>query len=143
MHSAPEPKSAPEKAASSFPKERRVVVRLRPPSLIYIILEAGNGGIALNLSDSGMAIQAVAPIIEDFLPHLRFQLPTSRDWIETAGRVIWTNETKKLVGIRFEEIPESSRQLIRKWAQSQGTAPDVAAPKPLATDSRSVAAPFP
>ncbi len=90
-------------------------MRHQPRSLVYVQLDEGNGGIALNLGEDGLAVQAVAGLMDDSLPRVRFQLSDSKEWIETAALVVWANETRKLLGLRFVELPEQSRRLIREW----------------------------
>jgi hypothetical protein len=95
--------------------ERRSRLRHQPRSLVYVQLDEGNGGIALNLGEDGLAVQAVMGLMDDSLPRVRFQLSDSKEWIETGALVVWANETRKLLGLRFVELPEHSRQLIREW----------------------------
>jgi Gram-negative bacterial TonB protein C-terminal/PilZ domain len=95
--------------------ERRARIRHQPQSLVYVELDEGNGGIALNIGEDGMAVQAVMGLTDDFLGRVRFRLPESKEWIQTSAQVVWANETRKLLGLRFIDMPESSRQLIREW----------------------------
>jgi TonB family protein len=108
--------------------ERRAHPRLRPPSLIYVELDEGNGGIVVNLCEDGMAVQAVMGLMDEFLSRVRFQLSDSKDWIETGAQVVWANETRKLLGLRFVELPEASRQQIRGWLEREHLADQGAEP---------------
>lgn len=117
-----------------FP-ERRARFRHQPRSLVYVELDEGNGGIALNIGEDGLAVQAVMSLMDDFLPRVRFRLPESKEWIETTARVVWANEARKLLGLRFEELSEQSRQTIREWfererSQNQDTDKDQDAEAP-------------
>ena len=67
------------------PSERRVHFRQPIRTLAYVELDEGNGGIILNVSESGLAVQAVTSLMDDHLPRMRFQLSQSPDWVETSG----------------------------------------------------------
>jgi len=95
--------------------DRRSCLRQPIPSLAYVELDEGNGGIILNLSEGGLSVQAVTSLMDDFLPGVRFQLAETGSWIEAQARVIWTGQSKKLAGLEFVELSEESRGRIRDW----------------------------
>jgi TonB family protein len=95
--------------------ERRAYVRQPIPSLAYVELDEGNGGIILNISEGGLSVQAVAGLMDDLLPGVRFQLAETDTWIEANARITWTNETRKLAGLEFVDLSEDCRGNIRKW----------------------------
>jgi len=64
----------------------------------------GNGGIALNVSEGGLAITAAGLLTSDYFPSIRFQLPKSDVWIETSGQVAWASDSKKGAGIQFVDV---------------------------------------
>jgi len=66
-----------------------------------------------------MAVQAVMGLMDDFLSRVRFQLSESKEWIEVSAQVTWSNETRKLVGLRFVDLPDQSRQQIRQWLERE------------------------
>lgn len=81
---------------NSFPaSERRLHTRQQLRSLAYVVLDEGNGGIVLNISEGGFSVQAVTSLVEDALPSVRFQLSGSREWIETGARIAWRGESKR------------------------------------------------
>jgi PilZ domain/Gram-negative bacterial TonB protein C-terminal len=100
-------------------RDRRAGARTNSPRLTYIDLGDGNGGIALNISEGGLAITAAGTLFADYFPNIRFQLPKIPGWIETSGRVVWTSESKKGAGICFEGITEVDRERIRHWISSK------------------------
>jgi PilZ domain/Gram-negative bacterial TonB protein C-terminal len=106
-------------------RDRRACPRTNSPLLSYIDLGDGNGGIALNISEGGLAITAAGTLFEDYFPNIRFQLPKITGWIETSGRVIWTSESKKGAGICFEGITEVDRQRIRHWISSKDSGGEI------------------
>jgi len=107
---------------NSFPSsERRVHTRQQPKSLAYVVLDEGNGGIVLNISEGGFSVQAVTSLVEDVLASVRFQLSESREWIETPARIAWRGESRKLVGLAFVDLPEPARGQIREWISRDAT----------------------
>ncbi len=119
MKRSPQDSAAAEYIDAVHLPERRAHLRHQPRSIVYVELDEGNGGIALNLSEDGLAVQSVMPLMDDFLARLRFQLSESKEWIETSAQVVWTNESRKLVGLRFMGLPEVSRGLIREWLERE------------------------
>ncbi|MGB8542542.1 MAG: PilZ domain-containing protein [Candidatus Acidiferrales bacterium] len=103
-------------------RDRRGCPRIISPLLTYIDLGDGNGGIAANISEGGLAITAAGKLSADYFPSIRFQLPKISGWIETSGRVVWTTESKKGAGICFEGITEVDRERIRHWISRKDSA---------------------
>jgi TonB family protein len=95
--------------------ERRKAARVSLKSVIYVELEPGNGGLILNLSDDGLAVQAAEPIVGAAFPHLRFCLPDSTKWIEAEGKLVWEGASRKEAGIQFIRISTEARAQIRTW----------------------------
>jgi TonB family protein len=100
--------------------DRRLYSRQPVMSLAYIELGEGNGGIVLNVSEGGLAVQAVMSLLDDDLPQLRFQFSQSKNWITTGGRIAWTSESKKMAGVEFVDLPEEARNHIKEWISSAG-----------------------
>jgi hypothetical protein len=95
--------------------ERRSYPRHQVRSLAYIELDEGNGGIVLNVSESGLTVQAVMPLMDVFLPQMRVQLSQSTASIPVAGQIVWTSDSKKVAGIRFIDLPSEAATQIRDW----------------------------
>jgi hypothetical protein len=95
--------------------DRRAYGRSNSALLTYVELDDGNGGIALNVSEGGLAITAAGLLTSDYFPSIRFQLPKSDVWIETSGQVAWTSDSKKGAGIQFVDVADSDREKIREW----------------------------
>ena len=95
--------------------ERRQRVRHSPSALTYVTLGEDNGGIIANISETGMYVTAGQPLRENFFSRVSFKIPQAGGAIETQGEVVWTSESKKEAGVRFVELREESRDLIRKW----------------------------
>jgi TonB family protein len=95
--------------------DRRTHSRQPVRTLAYVELDEGNGGIVLNASEGGLSVQAVMSLMEDSLPKMRFQLSQSKEWLETGARVVWANESRKVAGLEFVDLPEETRSHIREW----------------------------
>ncbi len=107
-------------------RDRRACPRSNSPLVTYIDLGDGNGGIALNISEGGLAITSAGMLFADYFPTIRFQLPKIPGWIETSGRVVWVGDSKKAAGICFEGITEVDRERIRHWINSHAADDEIA-----------------
>lgn len=88
--------------------------RYRVPSLVYVRLDQGNGGIVRDLSDAGMAIQAVGRLHVGQSVLTRFDLMNPRARVEGAAEVVWADESGQ-AGLRFTEISDRARRGINDW----------------------------
>jgi len=108
------------KDTSSF-SDRRVYSRQPLRSLSYVELDEGNGGIVLNIGEGGLSVQAVMSLMDDSLPRMRFQLSHSKDWVEASARIAWTNDSRKVAGLQFVNLPEQARSYIREWLSREAS----------------------
>lgn len=83
-------------------------------TVAYVRIDHANGGIIRNLSDSGMAIQAVGRLHPEQVVHLRFELIRPRAKFEIVGQVIWA-DSKGQAGLRFTDIAPRTRRLLKDW----------------------------
>ena len=87
----------------------------QPARFGFIELGQHNGGIVLNISEGGLAVQAVRSIVDALLPQIRFQFSESLTWTEANVRVAWTSASRKMAGLEFLDLPDESRARIREW----------------------------
>jgi TonB family protein len=99
--------------------ERRAHARRPVRAIAYAQLDESNGGIILNISEGGFAVYAVASLMDDHLPHIRFQFPESNVWIEASGDILWRSESNRMAGIRFSGLSDDARAQIREWCNAQ------------------------
>ncbi len=104
-------------------RDRRICARQQVKSLAYLDIGADNGGIVLNISETGVAVHAVSVLPPEPLVDLRLQLPRSSKRLETKGKVAWTSGTKKEAGVEFIDLPEEVRLEIREWLASENLEP--------------------
>jgi len=121
-------------------RDRRLQTRTTPASLTYIGLGDTNGGIVLNINETGMAV-AVANhlVVGENLPRIRFQLPRSSQSIEISAQLVWLAESKKTAGIRFVNLTADARNQISNWIAPEKPASEFEQlPKPLRSDKHAL-----
>jgi TonB family protein len=102
--------------------ERRARARLYPTSPIFINLNGANGGIAINMSEDGLALSSAIIFPDGPLHNMRIQFPGSQHWIEVSGQIAWKSKSNEEAGVRFDGLTEEARQQIREWISSQASA---------------------
>ncbi len=107
--------------SEEFPRshERRRFPRVRPPSLAYVDVDSDNGGILLNLSENGVALQAVSPLVDLTRVSLRIQPPKPRMRISVSAEITWLSESKKEAGLQFFELSDDTRLEIANWISAE------------------------
>src|SRR6266852_6189718 len=101
-------------SAAIAPRQQHRHYRQKIQNLAYVNLDHANGGIIRNLSEAGIAIQAVAPLRVNQPVYLRFELLSPRLRVETAGRVAWADSTGQ-AGVEFLAVPQRSQRLLKDW----------------------------
>ena len=81
-----------------------------------------NGGILLNLSENGVALQAVSPLVGLTRVSLRIQPPKPRKRIDLSAEITWLSESKKEAGLQFFELSDDTRAEIANWISGEGGA---------------------
>ncbi|HEX6805328.1 MAG TPA: PilZ domain-containing protein [Terriglobales bacterium] len=97
---------------------RRQYPRTTLRSLAYVKIDQGNGGIVRDLTESGIAIQAVAPLRAGQEVLLRFDLLSPRVRVEAHGTVCWA-ESGGQAGVQFSGLPPRTRNALRDWMLMQ------------------------
>ena len=83
-------------------------------ALAYVRLDHANGGIIRNISQSGIAIQAVARLHAGQTVHLRFDLLRPKVRVEATGQVAWANEFGQ-AGIAFLNLAPRPERALKEW----------------------------
>jgi hypothetical protein len=83
-------------------------------SLVYVTLEHGNGGIIRNLSEDGVAIQAVAPLHSHQALRMRFDLLSPKAHVDVHAKVAWANSSGQ-AGLCFLDLNPGSRRQLNEW----------------------------
>ena len=95
--------------------ERRRNQRHRAPSIMYVQLGSGNGGIVLNLGIDGVAFHIAQRLTADKNSTLQLRLRGSGLNVDLAGDLVWLSPTQKEAGICFKDVPGSVRRDIADW----------------------------
>ena len=104
-------------------RDRRLQKRTTPGSLAFVMFGDTNGGIVLNISETGMAVAAAdLLVVGDCLPGIRIQFPSSTRSVEISGQIVWLAESKKGAGIRFVDLNAGARNQISNWIASEKAA---------------------
>jgi hypothetical protein len=101
-------------AVPSTERQSRIGYRHELRTLTYVTLDEANGGIIRNLNHEGVAVQAVAALRPQQHVRLRFELRVPRLRVEAHGQVSWASRSGQC-GIRFVNLPSSTRQQINQW----------------------------
>lgn len=94
--------------------DRRRTLRKVPEKFAFIQLERDDGGAVLNVSEGGLSFNTFAPVEQSGPIHFWFSLNLN-ERIDAWGEVTWTDETRKLGGLRFIRLPERAERQIREW----------------------------
>jgi len=95
--------------------ERRVYPRYRPSSVAYVKVGEENGGIVLNLSESGLELSVGEALGLDDTLDLSLQLAYRATPIEATGRVVWLSDSKRTAGLQFVSVKDHARRRIQDW----------------------------
>lgn len=71
----------------------------------------------LDLSEEGIALQSERRLPPQCKVYFRFSLPGHVSVVRLSGEVMWQDATGR-VGIRFADVPQTSRRVLREWLQS-------------------------
>jgi PilZ domain len=82
--------------------------------LVYVDLGSDNGGVVLNCSEGGMAIQTVAPLVQHPGHEFFMSLPDAPKPVFAIGDIVWVNELHE-VGIRFAARPGATPPHLAAW----------------------------
>src|ERR1700716_1359863 len=106
--------------AEARPHGNRAHMRRKLSPMAYVELGQENGGILLNLSEGGFAVQSALTLIAREFTELRVQVPAFHGWLTASGRIVWMSVSKKEAGIQFTELPGEARREIHKWVAAEG-----------------------
>ncbi len=116
--------------------ERRNHARTPVSPQAFVKFGENNYGFVFNISESGLvfAPTETLTLAVSAVAKMRFQLPQSKDWIETRGEIAWIADSKKEAGVRFVDLHDDTRVKIRNWisqepsraqfARQQGAVPE-------------------
>ena len=121
---------AVERAKASFRAVRALMKRERRLQLriaVQIPVECSGAGRysakTIDLSEGGMALQFSGRVAKENLLRFSLELPGTKTKLEISGEVAWEGNGSQ-AGVRFKNLTEEQRCLIRKWLNSQLPEPE-------------------
>lgn len=92
--------------------------------------------ILTDLSDGGTSIQTDNRLPSSCKVYFEFALPGQQSLVRLSGEVAWQDSSGR-TGIRFLDVPQSSRRLIQTWLQQNTSQPAAAQPPRIPTSKSS------
>ena len=106
-------------ALSFMERERRRYFRQPVKMLVKIMLgDKEIKGTSTNVSEGGMALMLHQALPKGATPRLQFTLPETNHALDVETEVAWA-DLKGHVGLRFQNVPKSSQELLEKWLNEQ------------------------
>ena len=98
-------------------------VRVQVQTLAFVELNShAEQAIILDLSEGGMAIQALAPVEASKVLQIRFDLPGTRKRLQISGEIAWADASGR-AGIRFVDVPQQCLDALKDWIFANTVAP--------------------
>ena len=112
------PFSEPPKRQANSSPERRRAPRAKPTGLTYVKFEPDNGGTLVDVCESGLRFQVVAPVEERGRIQLWFVLDAASH-IEVSGELAWIDDSRRCGGLKFTQPSKQARAQLRTWLSRQ------------------------
>ena len=100
-------------------REQRTKLRIAlhaPASIAYAGVESASATV-LDLSESGLSLQSQQRLPARCKVYFQFSLPGDRSAIRLSGDVVWQDASGR-VGIRFVDVPQTSKRSLQEWIRS-------------------------
>jgi len=114
--------------------DRRHCLRQKVNTPAFASFDGVTGGMILDLSEDGMAMQALAPLEPNSRLALQLSLGEPAAYLETTGYVAWADALGR-AGIRFSDLPDEARTRLREWLTVNASKPSRKAPRWVVRDS--------
>lgn len=114
--------------------ERRHALRQRVNTPAFASFDGVTGGMILDLSEEGMAMQAIEPLEAQAIVPLHLSLGEPAAYLETTGYVAWADALGR-AGVRFSELPDEARERLRQWLTENASTPSWRAPRWVVPES--------
>ncbi|HZC66362.1 MAG TPA: PilZ domain-containing protein, partial [Candidatus Dormibacteraeota bacterium] len=95
--------------------ERRRNPRVAPTLLTYVSFGGSNGGMVLDVSETGMALATALAMPEAQTINIAIPTNQPQQLIEVRGTTVWISDSKRRVGVRLLDPSPASRDYLRKW----------------------------
>ena len=114
--------------------ERRHSLRQKVNTPAFASFDGVTGGMILDLSEEGMAMKSLAPLVAHSILPLHLSLGEPEAYLETTGYVAWADALGR-AGVRFSDLPDKARARLREWLTNNAGAPSWKAPRWVVQDS--------
>jgi CheY-like chemotaxis protein len=98
-------------------KRGKLRVSLHAPASITYANAENVAATLLDLSEDGLAIQAERRLPPRCKVYFQFNLPGEKSSVRLSGDVVWQDSSGR-VGIRFVDVPQTSRRTMNEWIKS-------------------------
>ena len=103
--------------AMALMRRTRRPARMVVPTLAYVSLGRGqDSAIILDISEGGMAIQALQPVQANGPLRLEFDLPGVPGGMNVSAEIVWADSSGR-AGLRFVGLSEAEQQRLRDWVR--------------------------
>jgi hypothetical protein len=118
------------RTAAMVRTERRAP-RITVKGLAYVNLDRDNGGVILNISEGGLCFKSTAPVQRTEMIRFWFLYGSQRiggntgkdeahtrdatGFIETESELAWTDDARKIGGLRFTNLQAEAHKQICDW----------------------------
>jgi hypothetical protein len=100
-------------------REKRASKRVRMNNKAAIAYSSVENALAtlLDLSETGVRIQSEKAVPSSCKVYFQFSLPGQPQMVRLSGEVVWQDSVGR-VGLRFADVPQTSRKLLHEWLRS-------------------------
>jgi len=98
-------------------KRGKLRVSLHAPASITYADAENVAATLLDLSEDGLAIQSERRLPPRCKVYFQFNLPGEKSSVRLSGDVVWQDSSGR-VGIRFVDVPQTSRRTMHEWIKS-------------------------
>ena len=98
-------------------KRSKLRVSLHAPASITYANAENVAATLLDLSEDGLAIQSERRLPPRCKVYFQFNLPGEKSSVRLSGDVVWQDSSGR-VGIRFVDVPQTSRRTMNEWIKS-------------------------
>src|SRR5580692_1238828 len=123
-------------ACGLMQRERRTRPRIPLPAQTSIAY-AGKEDVPaalVDLSEDGIAVRSDSKLPPYCKVYFQFALPGNTSLVRLSGEVMWQDSSGR-VGIRFAQVPKSSRRVLNDWSQANLPLPSEVAPSASSVSS--------
>jgi GAF domain/PilZ domain len=117
-----------------IPPERRHALRQKVNTPAFASFDGVTGGMILDLSEEGMAMKTLAPLVAHSVLPMHLSLGEPAAYLETTGYVAWADALGR-AGVRFSDLPDEARGRLRNWLTENAGALSWKAPRWVVLDS--------